>query len=62
MRPLGGYLQRKKCFKIVKKEGESEVIIEKLGILNTCFRTLNPRFSVAYDDIWSWKLASPTIH
>ena len=55
MRPLGGYLQRKKCFKIVKKEGESEVIIEKLGMLNTCFRTCSPGFSVAYDDIWSWK-------
>ena len=62
MRPLGGYLQRKKYFKIVKKEGESEVIIEKLGMLNTCFRTCNPWFSVAYDDIWSWKLASSTIH
>ena len=62
MRPLGGYLQRKKYFKIIKKEGEREVIIEKLGMLNTGFRTCNPRFSVAYDDIWSWKLASSTIH
>ena len=55
MRPLGGDLQRKKYFKIVKKEGECEVIIEKLGMLNTCFRTCSPGFSVAYDDIWSWK-------
>ena len=42
MSPLGEYLQRKEYFKIVKKEGESEVIIEKLGMLNTCFRTCNP--------------------